>query len=174
MNQKVTLYRIACYVNLYSIIIMLVIIIYRLIPTSFTKDGKFIGREIDILGFGLLFVIFIIFLINFFYGIKLIARFDKAQEHITFNNGLRILFFILEIIVAFIYSVGIYQIISGFELIRFWNLPIVELIIYVFMHLCLITGFLSSLIRIILTRYVLKQAKLLVKSDIDIIGEAWS
>jgi len=114
MNQKVVFYKIACYVNLYSIITMLVILLYTVIPALFTLDGKFNGTEIDILGFGVIFLILIICWANFFYGMKLVARSYKGQDYPTFNNGLRIVFFILEIIVALFFLFGILQIISQF------------------------------------------------------------
>ena len=158
--------------NLFSVTIILATFFYKIAPSFFTRAGRFTAKTEDIWGMAILFSMMGIYCVNFFYGVKLVARFHKGLDSFTFSNKARIFFFILEIISTILYSLGIYAVTSTFRLARFGELKGFELFIFTLMVLCLYGGYLSSLFRILLTRYVLKQTKLRIRSDIDLISEA--
>jgi hypothetical protein len=164
MNLKVKLFKIACYINLFSILLIFGMFFYDKVPLEPSKN-----TFDDIIGFILLFLIISVYAGNFYYGIKLIIRCNKELPPITINNKIRITFFGLEIVLAILYSILIYFTIEKFKFRAFLPFHIRDFsrVIAVLSIFC---GYFSSLTRLFLTNSLLRIISLQDKSVIERIG----
>lgn len=165
MNPKVKTFKAACYINLFSLLIFLGIAFYEIGLDSSPR----ITFE-DLLGFILLFLIAAVYAGNFYYGIKLTSRFNKELNTRKPNNKIRITFYILELIVIILYSIFIYYTIQQVKLRTIWPIN-VDNISRVIVLLCFYAGYLSSVIRLVLTRSVIRIVALQDKQFIEQLGK---
>lgn len=165
MNPKVKTFKAACYINLFSLLIFLGIAFYEIGLDSSPK----ITFE-DLLGFILLFLIIAVYAVNFYYGIKLTSRFNKELNTRKPNTKIRITFYILELILTILYSIFIYYTIQQVKLWTIWPISF-DNISGVIVLLCLYAGYLSSIIRLVLTRSVIKIIAFQEKQFIEQFGK---
>jgi hypothetical protein len=150
MNWKIRIFKAVSYINLSSMLIFLGIFLYELDYLNL-KQLSFD----DLLGFLLLLLIFVIFGGNFYYASKLTSRFNKEMNTIRYNNKIRLTFFILEILLAIVYSIFIFYTILQVKWSNIWPIVTYQNLTRLIVLVCLFTGYLSSLLRLFLTRSIL-------------------
>jgi hypothetical protein len=167
MSQKVKIFKIACYVNLFSILVFLGIFVYEIglkDSTPFTTD--------DLLGFLIMFLILGIYAGNFYFGFKLLSRCNKEINPVKPNNTIRKIFFFLEILLAIVYSIFIYYTLKQVKWNNIWPIDNYINLSRLIVLVCLFAGFLSSLVRLALTSLLLKIIALKDKHFIEQLGKA--
>ena len=125
----------------------------------------------DMMGFLLLFLFVAIFAGNFYYALKLTSRFNKDANTTGFNNKIRLTFFILEILLAIVYSIFIFYILLQVKWSNIWPISTYQNLSRLVVLVCLITGYLSSLLRLLLTKHILSKIALHEKEFIEQLGE---
>lgn len=161
MNRKTKVFKIACYLNLSCILIVVGTFLYQ------TNDQRFTSQ--DFLDLSWIFIAILIYTFNFYYGTKMIYIIAKALNVSTINQKIRKAFFILEIIATLFYSFLVYYAVLKFRIDRFIPVTIYN-ISDLLVIICLFTGYISSVTRIFLTKAIVQQIDLQLSSFVDDIG----
>jgi hypothetical protein len=136
----------------------------------FTRSGSFTGMSArDIIEFAIFFSIVGVYAVNFYYGMKMLSQLKKEPGS-EFNNMTRMIFFTLEIILAFLYSLMLYRLIKDVRL-RDPGHPSTREMTAMFVLAILIIGYISSLARLLLTGHIVGQIGMKQTNDIDLIGK---
>lgn len=166
MDIKIKIYRISCYVNLMSVLLVTGLIFYETNPLR----AAYRGNTEDVVALLIFALIIITYIGNFYYGTRLAGSFTDELITLKLNNNIRLTFYIFEIIVALFYSILIYYLIVRFRSRLFWPIR-TDNLLRIISFLCLWAGYLSSLTRIFLTRHLLRQVSLQDKLHIERIGK---
>ncbi len=166
MNRKIRIFKVASYINLCSVLIFLGIVFYEVGYLNLTQ----LSFE-DLLGFLLLLLIFVIFGGNFYYASKLTSRFSSEINTTRFNNKIRLTFFILEVLLAILYSIFIFYTILQVKWSNIWPIVTYQNLSRLIVLVCLFTGYLSCLLRLFLTRSILRLIALHDKQFIEQLGK---
>jgi hypothetical protein len=166
MNLKAKVFKIACHVNFFSIVIFLAIV---LVEFGLPHSSRFSNE--DVIGSSILFLVLAIYTANFYYGLKLTSRLNKEINTVKSNNTIRVIFFILEILVAIVYSILIYYIIKQIKWSNIWPINNYVNLSRFSVLVCMFSVYLSSLIRLSLTKSVLRTIALHDKQLIELIGK---
>ena len=166
MNLKVKVFKTANYVNFFSILIFTAIASFEV---GFS-DSTQLSQE-DFIGFLMLFLILIVYTGNFYFGLKLSSRINKETNVAKPNNTIRIIFVILEILLAIMYSVFVYYTLIQVKWTTIWPINSYASLSRLIVLICVFSGYFSSLIRLLLTKAVLKIIALHYKQLIEQIGK---
>ncbi len=170
MNRKAKIFKLACYLNLFAVTGMTASIFLRLYLSTTTLYYTLRGfTDMDIIGSVILLIIASVYVINYYYGIKLVFLLSKEVTG-KFHVGRRIVFWIFEMIIAIFYSLLIYEMISTIRPNVYFPLTVYNLVA-LFFTICFLLGYLSSLTRIFLTWAVIRLVRGKDRSVIEQIGE---
>lgn len=162
MNRKAKWFQIANFTNLISFVTFLAIVLYRINHKSRFSSG-------DVIGYSILSFVLFVYLVNFYFGLKIVSVFYKETIDFKFKSTGRIVFIVFEIIVLIAYTCLLAFLIPGMTFEQFHAFTFDNLLRIMGM-LSLFLGYLSSLLRLLLTRPVIRSITLKNKHIFDDLG----
>lgn len=162
MNTKARLFQIANFINFFSIVAFIGIVIYR---TNYYRPFN----SSDLIPYCILFFIFLIYLVNFYFGLKITSAFFKETSDLKFKSVTRIVFIILEIALLLAYTVLLAYLIPKMTFEQYGSLTF-DNIMRIIGQWSLFLGYLGSITRLILTRPMIRSIALKNKHIFDDLG----
>jgi len=164
MNRKARLFQIANFTNLFSIVTFLVIVIYRTRPYR-----KLTFSDDDMIAYSILSFVLLVYVVNFYFGLKIVSCLNKEAIYFKIKNTPRIVFYVLEIITFLGYTLLLVFLIPEMSFTDHDTLAFNN-IIRIIALIALLLGYPSSLIRLILTRPLIRSIALRNKHIFDELG----